>query len=197
MQDQIDTTFALVYTPHQMSTIELVTNQTLAILTVATQVASILLFIGLFGTLKPLRHFVHTFVARFALWGAFALTAGAVVGSLLYSEVIGFDPCILCWWQRIFMYPLVLITGIGAFRGDRTAALYGIPLATLGALIALYHYLLQNNAAPALACSVESFAVSCSQTQILLYGYITIPMMALSVFVLAILLLILAYRSKK
>src|SRR3990167_5039403 len=81
----VDSAHTLVYTPHQMSTIELVTNQTLAILTVATQVASILLFIGLFGTLKPLRHFVRTGVARFALWGAFALTAGAVVGSLLYS----------------------------------------------------------------------------------------------------------------
>lgn len=180
-----------------MSTIEIVTNQTLAILTVITQVASIVLFMGLYGTIKPLRHFVRGFVARFALWGAFALTGGAVVGSLIYSEVIGFDPCILCWWQRIFMYPLVPITLIGAYRKDRTAALYAVPLAAIGALIALYHYLLQNNAAPALACSVESFAVSCSQTQILLYGYITIPLMALSVFVLTILLLILAYRSKK
>ena len=64
-----------------------------------------------------------------------------MAGSLYFSEVADFMPCTLCWYQRIAMYPLVLLLGIAAFRRDRAIRLYVVPLAVVGAAISIYHYL--------------------------------------------------------
>ena len=73
------------------------------------------------------------------LWGAFALAAIAMSGSLYFSEVANYIPCTLCWYQRIAMYPLVVLFGIAAVRRDRGIAPYGLVLSAVGAVIAVYH----------------------------------------------------------
>src|SRR5690625_6744143 len=69
----------------------------------------------------------------------------ATLGSLFYSEVMGFVPCELCWIQRIFMYPLVMIYGVAAFKKDLSIALPGLFLSGIGMFISAYHYLLQRS----------------------------------------------------
>lgn len=72
---------------------------------------------------------------------AFAIALAALIGSL-YLESTGLLPCVLCWWQRVFMYPLVVLIPIGLWLKDRNLALYTLPLAVIGGLVALYHTLL-------------------------------------------------------
>jgi len=73
----------------------------------------------------------------FACW---ILAAGATLGSLFFSEVMGLKPCVLCWYQRIFMYPLVVILLVGMFPLDNRVVRYALPLAVIGWLFAIYHY---------------------------------------------------------
>lgn len=120
----------------------------------------------------------------------------AMVGSLIYSEIIGYEPCKLCWLQRIFMYSQVILLGMALFKKDYKIISYSIVLSIIGAIIAGYHYLLQLGVASGLPCSAVGYSVSCSQRFVMQYGYITIPMMALSAFVLITLLLSSHYQNK-
>lgn len=72
---------------------------------------------------------------------AFAIALSALIVSL-YVQSTGLEPCVLCWWQRIFIYPLVILIPVGLWLKDRNLALYTLPLAALGALVALYHTLI-------------------------------------------------------
>ncbi len=112
----------------------------------------------------------------------------ATLGSLTYSDVLGYEPCTLCWYQRIFMYPLVFLLGMAIWRNDRTFAPYAIMMSVVGGIIALYHYIVQLGFAPA-PCSVSGYSVSCAKVFVLRFGYITIPVMALSAFALIVFLL--------
>src|SRR6185503_20162499 len=78
-----------------------------------------------------------------ALVAAFVVATLATLGSLYFSEVAHFEPCRLCWYQRIAMYPLVVILGIAALRRDRSGAVYGLALALIGAVVSAYHVLLE------------------------------------------------------
>ncbi len=130
------------------------------------------------------------------LVGAAAATAFlASAGSLYYSEVVGFVPCILCWYQRIAMYPLVLVLGVGALRRDRAAWTYGVPLAAVGLLIALYHITIQFR--PALDVGVCTAGVSCTARYLAIFGFVSIPVMAAGAFFLVLGLLALAATSQR
>lgn len=89
----------------------------------------------------------------------------------------GFTPCLLCWWQRIFLYPVFVIALIGIIFRDKNFARYTLALSAIGGIIALYHYMLQklpiNNP---FECSA---AVPCSATEVNYLGFITIPFLAL------------------
>ena len=113
---------------------------------------------------------------------AFAVALTATVGSLYFSEIMDLPPCKLCWFERIAMYPLVVIFTVGIFKKDRNVAIYSLPLIVFGLIIALYHNLLYWNILP------ESYApcqlgVSCTTKFFEWFGFITIPLMALSGFV--------------
>ena len=82
-------------------------------------------------------------VAPSALALAWVVALLATVGSLYFSEIAHFEPCKLCWYQRIAMYPLVVVLGIAALRRDRNGAVYGLALAAIGAVISLYHVALE------------------------------------------------------
>jgi disulfide bond formation protein DsbB len=129
---------------------------------------------------------------RYGLYFAWIVAVAAMLGSLYFSEIRGFEPCKLCWFQRICMYPLALLLGIAAYRGERSIVRYAMPLAVIGGLIALYHTLEQK--IPALAriapCTV---GVPCNRDY--LDGFVTIPMMALTAFALIIVFLAIGWRE--
>jgi len=117
----------------------------------------------------------------------------ATVGSLYFSEVARFTPCTLCWYQRIAMYPLVVILFGAALRRDvRGAVFYGAPLAVIGAGVAIYHlYIEYHPEAETPGCKIGA---PCTTRWIDEYGYITIPALALTAFVAILCLLWLGWR---
>ncbi|NBV77307.1 disulfide bond formation protein B [bacterium] len=117
-------------------------------------------------------------------WGvrkAFAVSFVASALTLYYSEVLGFIPCGLCWFERIFLYPQVVITGIALLRKDASAALYPLALSVLGLVIALYHHALQMGVSKVVPCPASGQG-DCAQRIIFEFGYITFPLMAATVF---------------
>lgn len=106
----------------------------------------------------------------------------ATLGSLFFSEIRGFIPCEMCWYQRIMMYPLALILGIAAYYSDHRIVKYVLPLSVIGALTSLYHYSLQK--LPSLVtASPCTDGVPCNMQYINWFGFITIPFLALVAFV--------------
>lgn len=133
-------------------------------------------------------------VARGALYVALAAAWVATCGSLYMSEVLGWIPCLWCWYQRIAMYPLAVILAAGLLLRDRNLPKYALCLAIPGALASVYHILLQK--VPALA-RLEScvIGVPCSADYLNLFGFITIPMLALAAFAIIIVACVIALRT--
>lgn len=102
----------------------------------------------------------------------------ATIGSLFFSLVMQLPPCDLCWYQRIAIYPLVIILGLGIIRKDKTSILYAWPLAIIGWVIALYHNLLYYNIIPEAMAPCKA-GISCSTKYIEWLGFITIPLLSL------------------
>ena len=107
----------------------------------------------------------------------------ATLGSLYLSEIANYPPCTLCWLQRIAMYPLVVLLGIGALREDRAIGWYTLPLAGIGAALAFYHVLVQRvpGLDQATSCSAEA---PCNAMWVREFGFVSIPVMALGAFLL-------------
>jgi disulfide bond formation protein DsbB len=129
------------------------------------------------------------------LYAAWVVSLTATVGSLFFSEVMQLPPCLLCWYQRIAMYPLVAVLGAGIIMRDRRVKYYALPLAVAGLGIAVYHNLLYYGILP------ESIApctagVSCTSRQLEWLGFITIPLLSLASFVV-ITACLLIYRTKR
>lgn len=113
---------------------------------------------------------------------AWVIALVGVVGSLFFSEVMGLPPCILCWYQRIAMYPLVLVIGTGIVLQDKRVKIYALPLVIAGTLVAIYHNFLYYGLIPEnLTPCTEG--VSCTSRQLELFGFVTIPLMSLIGFV--------------
>jgi disulfide bond formation protein DsbB len=118
---------------------------------------------------------------------AWLVAATATAGSLYFSEVAGFPPCDLCWYQRIAMYPLVVVLGVAAWRGHLAVRAEVIPLALAGAAISAYHYQLERfPSQESLSCSL---AVPCTTVWVWRFHYVSIPFMALSAFLAVVALL--------
>lgn len=120
----------------------------------------------------------------------------ATLGSLYFSEVMHFIPCMLCWYQRIFMYPLAIILGIAFYRNDQGIYRYVLPLSIIGMLISGYHTLLQK--LPYLQqFEMCTTGVPCSKDYINWLGFITIPLLAFIAFtIITVSLLILSSRQR-
>ncbi len=112
----------------------------------------------------------------------------ATCGSLFFSEVLHWIPCSLCWYQRILMYPLSAVLAIGLWRRDRKVHTYVLPFTLAGAGVALYHYLIQKSDwLPPPVCSI---GVPCNVDYLNWLGFITIPFLALTAFLLINLLML-------
>jgi disulfide bond formation protein DsbB len=114
----------------------------------------------------------------FACW---LLASVSALGSIFFSHVMGFAPCVLCWYQRICLFPLVIILAAGLFPFDKSVVRYALPLATVGWLTALYHNLLYAGIIPA-SIRPCSQGVSCTEEYIDLFGLLSIPMLSLLSF---------------
>ncbi len=107
----------------------------------------------------------------------------ATLGSLFFSEAMHFPPCVMCWYQRICMYPLTFILGVALFSTDRSVVKYAMPLILSGLFFAIYHNLLYYGILPE-AAQPCSQGVSCTSDYINWFGFITIQLLSLVAFVL-------------
>ncbi|MFT5179588.1 MAG: disulfide bond formation protein DsbB [Candidatus Paceibacteria bacterium] len=119
---------------------------------------------------------------------AFIVSLTAMLGSLYYSEIVGYEPCTLCWYQRIFSYPSVFILAVALWNRKKDIIPYVMFLSGIGAVIALYHSYIQIQQITSVVCGVGEY-VSCEETYFLLYGYVTIPILSLTTFLLTMLFL--------
>lgn len=131
-----------------------------------------------------------------AIWMAWLVALVATAGSLIYSEVIHFEPCRLCWFQRIAMYPLAVVLLVGGIRKDLAVKLYGLPLALGGLAISVWHYLIQSFPALEGSGSCDP-SLPCSAKYVDVFGFISIPFMAGAGFILIAVLLAFYVRVPK
>jgi disulfide bond formation protein DsbB len=167
----------------------------LAALGVVGQVlAGVLLIAGvaaLFGARGPLTA-IRSVLWGYELWAAFLVSAVATGGSLFFSLQANFVPCELCWYQRICMYPLALLTLFAAAHGDYRVTRYLLPLPVIGAGFSIYHLLVENHVVGQSQQCLLSAPGGCAVKWINEFGYVTIPGLALTGFALLIGLLALA-----
>jgi len=131
------------------------------------------------------------------IFGAWLVASVSTLGALFFGEVMHLPPCVLCWYQRICMFPLVLILPIGLFPFDRKVVHYALPLAVLGWLFAVFHMLLIAGVIPE-SIKPCTQGVPCSEKVIEWFGFVTIPLLSVVAFSTIIALLIVAhFRSSK
>ena len=167
----------------------------LAVLGVAGQVlAGALILVGVAaaaGIRAPLQA-VRSVLWGYELWAAFVVAAVATGGSLFFSEIAHFVPCELCWYQRICMYPLSIVTVLAALFDDLRAARYLLPLPVAGAGVSVYHLLVENGVVgESLTCRISAPG-GCGVKWINEFGYVTIPTLALTAFALVFAFLLVA-----
>ena len=120
---------------------------------------------------------------KYILYFAWAVAIFATLGSLYFSEVLEFTPCVLCWYQRICVYPLVLILLVGILRKDQDIPYYVLQLSITGIFISIYHNVLYYNVFSGnnLLCAV---GISCATKYIEYFGFISIPLLSLTALTL-------------
>ena len=143
------------------------------------------------------RHEHTSRINWYILFLAWVVAGVSTLGSLFFSYVMEFAPCVLCWYQRIFLFPLVLVLAAGLFPFDRRVIKFAMPLVIAGWLTALYHNLLYAGIIPE-DLQPCSQGVSCTEEYIELFGILTIPMLSLLSFsAIAVLLTILKRTTSR
>ncbi len=176
---------------------EFIQNNITSVMTTLTLVSHvvfvvvvILLFIH-----KEFRSFVYGFVYKNILSLLFSASLVAFVGSLAYSNIVGFPPCELCWIQRIFMYPQVVFSFMAMLRKDFGIIKYLLPLSVLGGIVAFYHSLTHFGLGSDLLECTSAFG-DCGKLYVFEYGYITIPLMSFTVFAYLIFISVVYYKAR-
>ncbi|HET7554466.1 MAG TPA: disulfide bond formation protein B [Gaiellaceae bacterium] len=148
--------------------------------------AGLLLLVGLgwLAGLRAMSDLLRGLVEGYELWLVFLVSSIATAGSLFFSEIAGFVPCELCWYQRICMYPLTIVTLLAALANDRRVARYLLPLPLVGAGVSVYHLLVENGVVEQAKACLLSAPGGCATKWINEFGYMTIPTLALTGFVL-------------
>ena len=148
-------------------------------------VIAVLIFYFVFLKKKELKLF--KFVSRSTIPLAFFVALAATSGSLYYSVIANFTPCELCWFQRIFIYPQVILLGLAWLKKDKHIFDYSLVLIGIGILISLYHNYIYYTVQPSNVCSIVA---PCTQQYILGFNYISLPLSALTALILMGLLLL-------
>lgn len=178
-----------------MTTLSFV-NTILALGTIIGQLF-ILASVVYFLFFKKKQNVVTVFLAKYGITFAFIVALISMLGSLFYSEIARFAPCDLCWLQRIFMYPLVFILGLALIKKDNRIVDYVLSLSIIGGIISLYHNFMGFGGFNGFCPTIGSLGVSCAKRYVLAFGYVTIPMMALTAFLLIIVLLLFKKMENK
>ncbi len=131
---------------------------------------------------------------KYVVYIAYTFALFSTLGSLFFSEILKLPPCILCWYQRIVMYPLVIILTVGILRKDKGIYLYVLPFSILGLFIGFYHNLLYYHILPE-SISPCIKGISCTSRQIELFGFITIPLLSFLAFAIITVCMIVYKRS--
>jgi len=126
------------------------------------------------------------------VFAAWLIAALATLGALFMSEVMGFAPCVLCWYQRIFMFPLVIVLALGLFPFDPKVLRYALPLAAVGLLVAVFHLLLTAGFIPESMTPCRQ-GIPCATVQIEWFGFVTIPLLSALAFLAINALLVASY----
>ena len=143
----------------------------------------------------PSREKTATFGRRYGLLAIFVLSTLSVVGTLYFQYGDNLNPCLLCWWQRVFMYPIPFISLIALIKGKRLSDIadYVLALSVIGAAIALYQHLLQILPSGALIpCDASG---DCAVRSVFEFGFVTLPWMALTIFVALALIAFIARKD--
>jgi disulfide bond formation protein DsbB len=160
------------------------------VIAICTLLGQIFIFAGIIYLLffRKAQNFLIKFISDNAIALAFFVAVAAVAGSLYYSEIVGLVPCDLCWFQRIFIYPQVVLLGMAWWKKDDKIIPYSLALTGIGIAFSLYHNYIYYGAQPVVNfCSIVS---PCTARYIVGLGYITIPLMALTGFLIIFILLL-------
>lgn len=169
-------------------------NKLFSLAIIISQISIIFLFMLHFfghGSARKL----WSFIRRKAFKLSFVLVLFSIFISLYYSEIAHYQPCLLCWIQRILLFPQILIVGIAWLKDYKKACWILLPLNILGLGVASYHYIIQIFPSESLTCT--SNGTSCSFYQFMNYGYITIPMMTITLFLMLTILSIAMMPKRK
>lgn len=130
------------------------------------------------------------------LLAAWMVALVATLGALFIGEVMGQTPCVLCWYQRIAMFPLVVTLGVGSFLNDRNAVLHSLPLAVIGLGIAIFHTLVFYGLVPEVIQPCTISGPSCSDEGMTLFGIVPLPVLSSAAFILITIFLIAVTRRR-
>lgn len=175
-----------------MSETVILLNFWLAIGTVGLLACALLLLADVFFNKKK---FFGKVVRKYGLLAALLLACGATVMTLVYSDVFGFLPCWLCWWQRVFLYPQVCILGIAYLLKEKTFALYGMVLSVPGLVVSLYQHYVQMGGTELVGCPAGGG--DCGQRFFFEFGFVTFPLMAAALFLFLIALYAYLYKGAR
>ena len=174
-------------------------NYWLSLGTIAMQVAGVVLLIVYF--LRKRFPDLEDIARMLGTWGlalAFLTTLAGSALTLFYSEILGIAPCSLCWLQRVFLYPQVVLFALAIWKKDSRAADYSIALSLLGFVVALYQHYLQMGGTSLVPCpATADKAVDCSVRFLFEFNYITFPLMAATLFAFLIVLMLFVRRTSR
>jgi disulfide bond formation protein DsbB len=166
-------------------------NQILSFLVLFLHIC-LVLFIFFYFIFKKQSKWFFQWIGKWGVLFAFLLALISMIGSLYYSEIVLLEPCVLCWYQRIFMYPLVFILGMFLLKKkkDKEIISYNLMLSYIGLFFAAYQIFLQKfSTVDVFVCSPFTKRVSCIESYFVEYGYINLPVISLTVFILIIIFL--------
>jgi len=171
-----------------------IVNKLLSLGAILLQIITVILFVNLI-LFKDFKNKFFKFFNENVLLLGFIAGLSSVVVSLFYSQIVGYPPCELCWVQRIFLYPQMILFGLGLYKKDWSIVDYSLIFAILGSLVSIYHTYIESGGSSSLSCATGALAQSSGQTSCVIryvyeFGYITIPVMCLtlSLFIIAIIL---------
>jgi disulfide bond formation protein DsbB len=167
-------------------------NKVLSLGTIILQIFTLGILLNLI-IFKNFRNKISLFIKKYTFHMGFLASFGAVLMSLFYSEIIGYPPCELCWIQRIFLYPQMILFGMELIKKERSIIDFSIVFSILGSITSIYHIYLESGGSSFLSCSSATSSgnqISCAIRYIYEFGYVTIPVMALSLSLFLLVILV-------
>lgn len=164
-------------------------NKVIAIFTILLALGSLVVLLGIL--LKKRDNSLMRFVSKYRTELGLFVAGGSVLGSLYYSEIVGYEPCTLCWWARIFIYSSALIMLVAILKKKADAFVYVLPLSIIGILFAINHLIITWFPGKGFSCDAVEL---CTKLYVNEFGFVSIPLM---VFVVYVALIVLSFTGKK